>query len=62
MPQLLLSYSQVLLTPHMAFATHEALEEIARVVEGNILAWWRWKQSGEGEGTAFENEVVAKKK
>lgn len=46
----------------MAFATTEALEEIARVVEQNIAAWWEWKRAGADEAVVLENEVVAANK
>ena len=35
----LLASPQVLLTPHQAFATKEALEGIANITQENILAW-----------------------
>ena len=41
----------------VAFATTEALEEIARVVEKNIAAWWEWKLAGADPGVRLENEV-----
>lgn len=64
--QLLMSYSNVLVTPHVAFATHEALAEIAKTVESNIAAFWdaRQRVGGGGGGRPsdemgkLENEVV----
>lgn len=35
----LLSYPQVLITPHSAFLTHEALESIANTTVFNIKQW-----------------------
>lgn len=46
----------------VAFATNEALEEIARVVQKNITAWWEWKRAGADASVVLENEVVATKK
>ena len=48
-------------TKTVAFATTEALEEIARVVEKNIAAWWEWKRAGADPRVVLENEVVAPK-
>lgn len=44
-------------TKTVAFATTEALDEIARVVEKNIQAWWEWKLAGADPGVELENEV-----
>ena len=48
-------------TTTVAFATTEALEEIARVVQQNVSAWWKWKSEGADAGVALENEIVASK-
>jgi len=39
----LLSYKNVLLTPHQAFVTEEALENIARITIGNLDEWEQHK-------------------
>ena len=41
----LLSYNNVLLTPHQAFVTEEALENIARITIENLDAWEQQKSS-----------------
>ena len=56
-PHPLFSLSKKIST--VAFATKEALEEIARVVEGNIAKWWEWREAGADPGVVLENEVVA---
>lgn len=45
----LLSFSNVLLTPHQAFVTHEAVQNIAEITLGNLNSW--------KENTASENEL-----
>ncbi len=46
----LLSFENVLLTPHQAFITSEALENIARITFDNINAW--------ADGTTCKNELA----
>jgi len=46
----LMSFNNVLITPHQAFFTHEALDEIARITIANFNSF--------ENNTATENEVV----
>ena len=56
--QKLMTFSNVLITPHQAFATKEALANIATTTFENLLSWKRGNRS-ENEITYIDSEVLS---
>ena len=55
----LMNFSNVLVTPHQAFATHEALTNISLTTFQNLIAWMHGKPAT-NEITYIENIIPAK--